>query len=141
MSDRETPSAGPAPLARDRAVVPARDRAVVVARDRVMVKERFWAKVRRTLGRVPFLEDAIAAYYCAFDPATPFRVKAVLLAALAYFVVPTDMIPDFIATLGFTDDAVVLAAAIRSIAPAITERHRQKARAALAREESGKEVV
>ena len=104
-----------------------------------MVKERFWAKVRRTLGRVPFLEDAVAAYYCAFDPATPLGVKALLLGALAYFILPTDMIPDFIATLGFTDDATVLLAAIRSIGSAMKERHYQKARAALAREEAGRD--
>jgi uncharacterized membrane protein YkvA (DUF1232 family) len=41
------------------------------------------------------------------------------------------MVPDFIAWLGFTDDAAVLAAAIRSVAPAITDDHRARARQAL----------
>jgi uncharacterized membrane protein YkvA (DUF1232 family) len=59
------------------------------------------------------------------------RVERGFLGALAYFVLPADLIPDFIAGLGFTDDAAVVAAAIRSVAPAITERHRDKARAAL----------
>jgi uncharacterized membrane protein YkvA (DUF1232 family) len=100
-------------------------------RDRARVERGFWDKIRRTLGRVPFVEEAVAAYYCTLDPETPFRVKAILLGALAYFVLPADLIPDFIAGLGFTDDAAVVAAAIRSVAPAITERHRDKARAAL----------
>jgi len=93
----------------------------------------FWRKVGRLVGRVPFLEDAAAAYYCATDAHTPTRVKAVLITALAYFVVPVDLIPDFIATLGFTDDAAVLFAAIQTVAPHIKDGHRLQARNALRR--------
>jgi uncharacterized membrane protein YkvA (DUF1232 family) len=100
-------------------------------RDRARVEKGFWGKVRRTLGHVPFVEEAVAAYFCAIDKDTPLQVKAILMAALAYFVMPADMIPDFIAWLGFTDDAMVLAIAIRSVAPHIGERHRCRARAAL----------
>jgi uncharacterized membrane protein YkvA (DUF1232 family) len=100
-------------------------------RDEAKVERGFWPKVRRTLGRVPFVEEAVAAYYCALDPQTPLQVKAILLGALAYFVVPTDMIPDFIAWLGYTDDAAVLAAAIRSVGGAIKDTHREKARSTL----------
>ena len=102
-----------------------------LARDERTVWRGFWRKVRATLGRVPFLEDALAAYFCAMDRRTPTRVKAVLMAALAYFVLPTDMVPDFIAGFGFTDDATVLAFAIGAVAPAIKERHRAQAREAL----------
>lgn len=93
----------------------------------------FWRKVRRTLGRVPFLDEAIAAYCCAADPGTPRRVQAVLLGALGYFVVPADMIPDFIAGLGFSDDAAVLAAAIGVVRRHITDDHRTQARGILER--------
>ena len=54
-----------------------------------------------------------------------------LIAALAYFVVPTDLIPDFIASIGFTDDAAVLLAAIQTVTPHIKDGHRTQARAAL----------
>ena len=101
------------------------------ARDRARVERGFWSKVRRTLGRVPFIEDAVAAYYCALDKETPLAVKAVLIGALAYFVMPVDMIPDFLPWFGFADDAAVLAAAIRAVAPHIGPRHRRQARAAL----------
>ena len=106
------------------------------ARDKARVEQGFCRKVRRTLGWVPFVEDAVAAYFCSLDPATPLQVKAILFGALAYFVMPADMIPDFIAGFGFTDDAAVLAVAIRSVAPAITEIHRAKARSALDRDDS-----
>ena len=101
-------------------------------RNEARVERGFWAKLRRSVGRVPFLEDAVSAYFCAFDPATPRPVKAMLLAALAYFVVPSDLIPDFIAGLGFTDDATVLFATLRLVAGNITPRHRRLARRRLA---------
>ena len=104
---------------------------VVIARNETYVRERFWVKLRRIVGKIPFSEDLIASYYCAMDPATPVRVRAVLLAALAYFVLPTDFIPDFIAGFGFTDDAAVLATAIGIVGRHIKEPHRTRARAAL----------
>ena len=104
-------------------------------RDRVEVEAGFWRKLRRSLGLIPFAEDAVAAFFCARDPATPPRVKAVLMGALAYFILPADLIPDFIGALGFTDDAAVLAAALRSVLPHVKEHHRLRARTALARED------
>lgn len=101
-------------------------------RDERYVRRRFWDKVKRTLGRVPFLEDAIAAYFCAVDEASPPYVRATLLGALAYFILPIDAIPDLIAALGFTDDLAVLLAAIRAVGSNITEAHRARARAVVA---------
>lgn len=97
------------------------------------VERGFWRKLRRVAGQIPFAEDAVAAFYCARDPATPWRVRGILLGALAYFVMPVDVIPDFIAVLGFTDDAAVLAFALRTVSVHITERHRTRARQALLR--------
>jgi uncharacterized membrane protein YkvA (DUF1232 family) len=96
-------------------------------------RRRFWTKLRRVLVRIPFAEDLVAAYYCAFDPDTPAYVRAVLFGAIAYFVLPTDMVPDFLAGLGFTDDASVLAAAIAAVGGHIAPRHRIRAKSALAR--------
>ncbi len=104
----------------------------VLQRNQAKVEHGLWGKLRRNFGRVPFLEEAVSAYYCAFDPATPRPVKAMLLAALAYFVVPTDLIPDFIAGIGFTDDAAVLFATVRMVAGHITDRHREQAHQRLA---------
>ena len=98
-----------------------------------LVRERFWDKLRKTLGRIPFIEDALAAYYCATDGKTPMFVKAVLMGALAYFIVPTDVIPDFIVGLGYTDDAAVLAAAIGAVRSAMRPEHFDAARAFLTR--------
>ena len=65
------------------------------------------AKVRRTLGKVLFVENAVAAWYCTRDPATSKYVKAAIVSALVYFIMPIDAIPDVLALLGYTDDAAV----------------------------------
>lgn len=96
-----------------------------------IVRTRFWWKVRAVLGRVPFMEDVVAAYYCATDKATPVRVKAVLTAAIAYFILPVDAVPDFMVGLGFSDDASVLAAAIAMVGSHIAPSHRGAAKRAL----------
>lgn len=97
------------------------------------VKRDFWPKLKSSLARLPFAEEAVAAYYCAFDPATPLRVKGILIAALAYFILPFDAVPDFILGLGFTDDAAVLFGALAAIRSHMNQSHRDKARETLAR--------
>ena len=104
-----------------------------LAQDRESVRTRFWLKLKRVAARLPFAEDLLAAYYCAFDKETPRHVQVTLLGAIAYFILPFDFIPDMLPVLGFTDDAAVLATAIRLVATHITSDHRNAARAALQR--------
>jgi uncharacterized membrane protein YkvA (DUF1232 family) len=99
--------------------------------DEKSVRENFWPKLQQNLARVPFAEDALAAWYCAFDTATPFKVRGTLLAALAYFILPIDIIPDFIVGLGFTDDLAVLMTAFTLVKGNITQAHRDRARCTL----------
>ncbi len=68
--------------------------------DEAYVKRAFWPKLKRVAGKVPFLREALALYYCALDPETPLKAKAIAFAALAYFILPLDAIPDAIAALG-----------------------------------------
>lgn len=105
--------------------------------DETIVRDGFADKVRRTIGMVPFTDEAVAAYYCTRDPSTPTRIKVAVMAALAYFVVPVDAVPDFIALLGYGDDAAVFWAAWRAVKPYITEEHRTRSRAFLGGKTSG----
>ena len=104
-----------------------------LAQDRESVRRRYWIKFKQVVAQLPFAEDLLAAYYCAFDKETPRHVQAALLGAVAYFILPFDFIPDMLPVLGFTDDAAVLATAIRLVASHITPDHREAARAALQR--------
>ena len=109
-----------------RALLPA-----IIERNERIVREGFWKKLLKKAGRVPFAEELATAYYCVADPTTPPRVRGLLLGALAYFVVPIDAIPDFIAGIGYSDDAAVLAAAIALVSRHIRPEHREQARRAL----------
>lgn len=100
--------------------------------DENALRHRFWRKLRAVVARIPFAEDLLAAYYCAFDRDTPLPVRASLIGAVAYFVLPIDAIPDVLPVLGFTDDAAVLATAIKLVASHIRSEHRDAAREKLA---------
>jgi uncharacterized membrane protein YkvA (DUF1232 family) len=104
-----------------------------IAGDEAQFRRDFWRKLRRLAARIPFAEDLIAAHYCAFDRQTPLHVKAALVGALAYFVLPADIIPDVLPVIGYTDDAAVLAGAIKLVSSHITSDHRDAARQTLAR--------
>jgi uncharacterized membrane protein YkvA (DUF1232 family) len=111
----------------------AEARAQCLAEDEQTLKRRFWQKLRALAARLPFAEDLVAAHYCAFDRQTPLHVKAALIGALAYFVLPADVVPDVLPVIGYTDDAAMLAGAIKLVASHITPDHREAARQKLAR--------
>ena len=106
---------------------------VKFAREQAYVRRSFWSKLRRFAAALPFAEDLLAAWYCAFDRETPRHVQAALVGALAYFVLPFDVIPDMMPVLGFTDDAAVLATALKLVASHMRPAHRAAAKAAIAR--------
>lgn len=101
--------------------------------DETRVKSGFLSKLARHAARIPFAADVTALWFAARDPATPKKTKALMMAALAYFVLPADAIPDVFAGVGFTDDAAVIAAVIALAGSAVRARHREAAKALLAR--------
>jgi uncharacterized membrane protein YkvA (DUF1232 family) len=97
------------------------------------VQEGFWPKIVLFAANLPFAEQALAAWYCAFDRETPSTVRYTLIGALAYFVLPTDIMPDILPLIGFADDASVLSAALVAVGTHVTDTHKAAARAALAK--------
>jgi len=116
--------AGATPLPRERALD-----LLAIKVDERRVEGGFWPKLKRVAPRIPFLPDLLSVYYCARDPATPTGAKALLMAAVAYFVLPFDAVPDVLAGVGFTDDAAVIAAVLATLGGVLKSRHRQAARA------------
>ncbi len=100
--------------------------------DNRALQRNFWRKLGQVAAQIPFAEDLLAAYYCAFDHQTPAHVKAALIGAIGYFVLPFDAIPDMLPVIGFADDAAVLAAAVNLVNVHILPLHRQLAREKLA---------
>lgn len=103
-----------------------------LAADPERLTRLFWRKLTRGAAKLPFAEDMVAAFYCAFDAQTPRHVQVSLLGALAYFVLPFDFVPDMLPMIGFGDDAAVLVTALRMVAGHMRPEHREAARAKLA---------
>ena len=106
-----------------RALVPS-----VMKLNEERVDEGFWPKVRRTVAKIPFAKDLLSVWYCAKDDETPLVAKGMMFAALAYFVMPVDAVPDFIAGLGYTDDAAVFAALMSIVGRNVKPKHKAAAR-------------
>lgn len=90
----------------------------------------FWEKLARyakTAGRV-LVEHALILYQVLKDADTPTWATAAIVSALAYFISPLDLIPDFIPVVGFTDDFAALVTALSAVAVHIKPVHRQLAR-------------
>ena len=101
------------------------------------VRDGFVAKAKAYLRRIPMAESTVAMYFCMLDPKTPVWVKGTVAAALAYFILPLDAIPDLLPIVGFSDDASVLAAAYAMISVHVTEAHRASAKALMGHEHLG----
>ena len=67
---------------------------------------------------MPFLR-----LYCVMkSPATPRKTKLYIAGALGYFILPFDLIPDFILPLlGFTDDLAVLALVMKMVSDHLSD--------------------
>lgn len=115
-------------IAPEKALVPS-----VMRVNEERVDRGFWPKIRKTAARIPFAGEALSVWFCAKDEETPLAAKGMMLAALAYFVMPIDAIPDFIAGLGFTDDAAVFTALLATLGKNLKPRHREAAKRALER--------
>jgi len=116
------------PIDPSRALVPS-----VMRLNEQRVVRGFWPKIRKAAAHVPFAGEALAVWFCARDDETPVAAKGMMLAALAYFVLPTDAVPDFIAGLGYTDDAAVFAAMLGLVGRNLKPRHRLAAQRAIER--------
>lgn len=98
------------------------------SRNEQVVREAFVVKAKRYLRLLPMASDVVAMYFCLLDSKTPLWVKGTVAAALAYFILPADAIPDVIPVVGLSDDAGVLTAALTAISTHLTDEHRQQAR-------------
>ena len=84
---------------------------------------KYWA---RTIKR-----DVHAVYLAAGDPRTPWYARALALCVAGYALSPIDLIPDFIAVLGYLDDAIIvplgILAVVKMIPTEVMAEHRAAA--------------
>jgi uncharacterized membrane protein YkvA (DUF1232 family) len=98
-------------------------------KNEAMVRAGFVAKAKKSLRHIPLADEVVAMYFCLLDGRTPIWVKGIAAAALAYFILPLDAVPDLLPFVGLTDDLSVLSAALAAISSHLTPEHRTQARA------------
>ncbi|EGQ9235563.1 TPA: YkvA family protein [Vibrio alginolyticus] len=93
-------------------------------------EKTFWRKMKGSVEKAgeEIAVMGIKSWLAMVDSNTSVRHKAILGGALAYFVLPTDMVPDVLAGVGFTDDMAALTLAANSVGNAITKEHEAQAR-------------
>ncbi|EGQ7902919.1 YkvA family protein [Vibrio alginolyticus] len=93
-------------------------------------EKTFWRKMKASVRKAgeEIAVMGIKSWLAMTDSNTSVRHKAILGGALAYFVLPTDMVPDVLAGVGFTDDMAALTLAANSVGNAITKEHEAQAR-------------
>ena len=92
---------------------------------------KFWVKVKKFASRIPFATDAVAMFYAMRDRKTPTKDRLFIYAVLVYWLLPFDLIPDFLAGIGQLDDFGAISIALMSVRKSVTPAHRTKARAVL----------
>lgn len=92
---------------------------------------KFWDKLKSAASSAgkTVVKNALILYYLMLDPNVPFQYKAMIMGALGYFILPVDLVPDFIPVAGYADDAAVLVALIKLLHDNITPEIKAKAQA------------
>ena len=74
------------------------------------------------------VEKALWLYYASRRSDVPRWARLTIYSALAYFILPTDAIPDLAPVAGYTDDLAVLGAALLTVASYVDDGVKEKAR-------------
>jgi len=77
------------------------------------VEENLWSKLQRAGKKISFAKDILALFNYMKDPAVSWHRKAIVVAALIYFIVPIDAVPDISPLIGYLDDMGVIAALLK----------------------------
>ena len=86
------------------------------------------AKFAKKVGREA-IKNVLILYYTLQNPELPTKVRAVIYGAIGYFILPIDVLPDFIPVAGMSDDLAIVAAAIAYATRYITQREKDLAEA------------
>jgi uncharacterized membrane protein YkvA (DUF1232 family) len=89
--------------------------------------EKFLKKSKSLATKVHFIRQSVAMYHCMMDSQTSGPVKAIIAAALSYFLLPADAMPDWLINIGFADDATVILTTLEIVRRHMTKEHWKKA--------------
>lgn len=78
-----------------------------------VVEEKLWVKLEKVGSKISFAKDLLALYKYVVDASVSWQRKAIVVAALVYFIVPIDSIPDLAPLFGYMDDLGVIMATLK----------------------------
>ena len=85
------------------------------------VEENLWTKLEKTGKKISFAKDVLALFNYIKDPVVAWYRKAIVVAALIYFIVPVDAIPDLTPLFGYLDDLGVITALLKYLGNELQE--------------------
>ena len=77
------------------------------------VEENLWVKLEKVGKKISFAKDIVALFNYMRDPLVSWHRKAIVVAALIYFISPIDTIPDIAPLIGYLDDLGVITALLK----------------------------
>lgn len=78
-----------------------------------IVEEKLWVKLEKVGKKISFAKDLVALYKYLLDSSVSWHRKAIVAAALLYFIIPIDTIPDLAPLFGYMDDLGVIMATLK----------------------------
>ncbi len=93
----------------------------------------FWEKVKKVAKKagLKVIYVALLLYYVMVAKSTSITDRALICGALAYFVSPIDILPDFLPCIGFADDLIILLFVLGLIKYNITDEIKDQAKTKL----------
>lgn len=81
-----------------------------------------WSKITNVAKKAgqKVIYTVLLLYYVLISPDVPLKYKSIIVGALGYFILPVDLVPDFIPVVGYTDDLAALAAVLKTVADCLT---------------------
>ena len=78
-----------------------------------IIEDKLWIKLEKFGNKISFAKDLMALYRYLLDNNVGWQRKAIVAAALIYFIVPIDTIPDLAPLFGYMDDLGVIMATLK----------------------------
>ena len=94
---------------------------------------KFWEKMKEVAKKVGLkvTSYALILYYVLEKDEVPLKDKIIITGALGYFILPIDLIPDFIPIAGYTDDVAGMLFAIKKCMNYVDDEIKEKVSAKL----------
>ncbi|MER1986552.1 MAG: DUF1232 domain-containing protein [Solibacillus sp.] len=114
----------------------------IAGKDKHYSDKKFLTKIQRVGGKLgkEAMQAAATLFVALKSPDMPKSSKMIVLGALGYFILPVDVITDFLPLVGLTDDVAVIMLALGKVYLSITDEMKEEA-ATLTEKWTGKESI